>query len=333
MMSGWDFSKQSGGFNQDPFTCSRCGSHRLSEPVKQGNGYGQTCLDCGRSRMLDPSHPIFNWFNQQTQYPSQLQELNVGRPMNMFGKVSMPVDPQWWQDKSGQEPDQWYNDPHDPEEVPFRSLYHGTRPWNVDSILQHGLAPWDHPSVGKHNYADMTDRSTGKAWYTPRPNHTYMTNDLARATNMGAQPGSGELAILEIDPSYLHHENINPDEDHIRYVDPDRPGATDVDDASLGDYAERIGWGHAEDPTGHQNVMAEHGNVAYRGVVPPQAITHVHNSVGNKWVREPVESYMQRMHEQNASAQVNNEALRKLHTYTRTKEKLATMAWSFDGDS
>lgn len=329
MMSGWDFSKQSGGFNQDPFTCSRCGSHRLSEPVKQGNGYGQTCLDCGRSRMLDPSHPLFNWYQQQTQYPAQLQELNQGRPMNMFGKVAMPVDESWWGDKSGQEPDQWYNDPHDPEEVPFRTLYHGTRHTNLESILTHGLAPWDHPSVNRHNYADMTHMQTGKAWYTPRPSHTYLTNDMGRAISLG---NNGEdAAVLEIDPSYLHHENINPDEDHIKYLEGlSYPDARDLPDASLGDYAERVGWGHAEDPTQHQDIMADKGNVAYRGVVPPQAITHVHHSVGGRWTRESVESVMQRMHEQNANAQATDEAQQRMHTYTRTKQRLATMAWNFN---
>jgi hypothetical protein len=324
----WEFPKEAGGFNQDPFTCARCGSHRLSEPVSQGGGYGQTCLDCGRSRRLDPTHPIFNWFQQQTAYPSQLQELNQGRPMNMFSKVSMPVDPDWWSDKSGQEPDQWYDNSHDPEEVPFRTLYHGTARRHLESILEHGLAPWDHPQVNRHNYHELRDQSTGKAWYTPRPNHTYMTTDLNRATSLGSD-GSGETTVLEINPSYLHPENINPDEDHIRHV-MERPKATDVDDASLGDYAERIGWGHDKLQESGQEAMVQGGNVAYRGVIPPQAITHVHRMVDGRWTREPVESVQQRIFEQQERLRHHDDAAREhVHMYTHNKESLAKQAWLF----
>jgi hypothetical protein len=282
--------------------------------------------------MLDPSHPIFNWFQQQTAYPAQLQELNTGRPMNMFAKVAMPVDESWWADKSGQEPSGWYNDPDDPEEVPFRNLYHGTGHRNLESILTHGLAPWDHPSVGgRHNYHDMTDSATGKAWYSPRPDHTYLTADKNRAMTLGTPSGGGsdDLALLEIDPSHLHPENINPDEDHIRHV-MERPKATDVEDASLGDYAERIGWGHNELQKPGQEAMLTGGNVAYRGVVPPQAITHVHHSVNGRWTREPVESVRQRMFEQQEQQRQHEDAVREhIHTYTHTREDFAKKAWAW----
>jgi hypothetical protein len=333
-MTGWDLSKQSGGYASDPFTCQRCGGHRLTEPTRVKSGYMQTCLDCGRSRMLDPSHPLFNWYGQQTQYPAELQELNQGRPMNMFGKVAMPVDPEWWREQTQPASLEGFDttglsqrELDAAQHVPFQTLYHGTRHRNLESILTHGLAPWDHPSVGgSHNYHDMRDMMSGKAWYTPRPQHTYLTNDETRALSLG---NNGEdAAVLEIDPSYLHPENINPDEDHYRYHLNERPNPSALPDASLGDYAERTGWGYGDLQEPGQNMMAEHGNVAYRGVIPPQAITHVHHSVNGRWTREPVEHVMQRIQEQRQMVDAHNQAVKEhMHTYTNTREHIARMAW------
>lgn len=173
-------------------------------------------------------------------------------------KMAMPVSEDFWH--------KWQQSPHNPFSHPGEptgSLYHGTSPSRLESIMQHGIHPWDSPIAGGTVYKDMP-------WLEPRPGHVYLSQDPYKARDRGldstVEEGANEPIVLRIDPTYLDPQHINPDEDNM-------PGINDLrnDYPSSGHAAEKFGWG--DSPSDTEREMGRGRNIAYRGVIPPEAIT------------------------------------------------------------
>lgn len=172
-------------------------------------------------------------------------------------KVAMPVSDDFWSKWPG-------------------SLYHGTTQDRLDSIMQHGLHPWDSEIAGGSNYEG------GKfQWLQPRPDHVYLSQGPFGAHNkaLAGAPRGSKVVVLKVDPRYLRPENINPDEDDMHYYVPGAPSPhqksleapPELQDRSLGEYAEEKGWGHHPEQT--ERSIADENAIAHRGVIPPEAIT------------------------------------------------------------
>jgi hypothetical protein len=90
--------------------------------------------------------------------------------------------------------------------------------------------------------------------------------------------------IFKIDPSYLNAAHINPDEDDMlpngQRSDRDYP-----EYKSLGELAERMDYGNP--PALTEREISKGKNVAYRGIIPPEALTPGYYNDGT-W--RPIES-------------------------------------------
>lgn len=75
----------------DPMICPHDGG-RMSEPRHLGRNLVQTCLKCGRTRHVDPDHPLVQQHGQQTEYPDMLNSVGPTRPWAV-AKVSSGVPP------------------------------------------------------------------------------------------------------------------------------------------------------------------------------------------------------------------------------------------------
>lgn len=168
-------------------------------------------------------------------------------------KIGMPVSEEFWNKWPGE-------------------LYHGTSPDRLESIMQHGLHPWDSPVAGGSRY------DVGEKWIQPRPGHVYLDPDASEAWQKARgviDPQVGEPIVFRIDPSKLDPQGISPDEDVMYKYWPHAPRNQDVHwrdeiDKSLGDYAEKHGWGN--DPMNTQQALNDQQPIAYRGVIPPEAL-------------------------------------------------------------
>jgi hypothetical protein len=196
-------------------------------------------------------------------------------------KTARPADPEWWEDYNARIP-----------ELGPRVWFHGTSLPRAQRILMEGLKPHDHEDVDHDNYSNPFE-SDERDWLTPRPGHTYLTDDLINARSYAnsarnqddpdyydgrghAPPG----AILKIDPTYLDPKLVNPDEDALGFRTPDEWLDAEYEKHgdgeymhpdSLGQHAEDIGWG--DDPQDTKDAIKANRTFAYRGVIPPEAIT------------------------------------------------------------
>ena len=197
------------------------------------------------------SGPAFQW-----HYP-QVEQLV---------RTASPVTPAFWEsgEEAGVAPPAWY---------------HGTSPAHLESIMQHGLVPWDSDLAGGSAYTE--------GWLQPRPGHVYLHQDPQRAHELGLnaevarlEPGTNveeqvynpKTITFKIDPRYLHHEHVNPDEDYMPGASFDERDKELVDKyKSLGNMAEQFGWGDIPHET-ERHIVREKP-IAYRGVIPPEALT------------------------------------------------------------
>ena len=186
--------------------------------------------------------------------PSDLKKTRI-RPPGPFvrrrSKTSMAISEQDW--------DKWRNNSLIPQ---GRELYHGTADKNVESIMQEGLVPNKNPEYSGSLRA--------------RPGYIYLTDDLETAWTKGSNQiftdWSDNTVLLKIDPSFLDPSLIVPDEDTI----PDsvkrenRVGYPDGKYDSVGEMAEAMGYGDDPEETAK---MIGSGNLAYGGIIPPEAIS------------------------------------------------------------
>ena len=139
-------------------------------------------------------------------------------------------------------------------------LYHGTSIKFAKSILQHGLCP--RGAKGKTNWEHTLES---------RPDCVYLTAGYAGYFAGNAGP-VGPWAIFEIDTEHpaLDPAAFLPDEDFLEQATRGSLAAPD------GDMKQRTRWfrEHAER---YQHLWQESvaglGTCAYRGIVPPEAIT------------------------------------------------------------
>ena len=176
-------------------------------------------------------------------------------------------------------PEFWENGP--------REFFHGTSRERLPSIMEHGLHPWDSPTIGGSNYGnpsyDEDDYNPDpEQWLVPRPGHVYLSQDPYDAHYKGFNAEIGQLPIgtnveehlsrkpvvIRVDPRYLRPEHINPDEDRMlpRGNSEQYPGYH-----SLGEMAERMGWGDVAADT--EREIGRGHSIGYRGVIPPEALT------------------------------------------------------------
>jgi hypothetical protein len=167
----------------------------------------------------------------------------------MEARVAMPVTPEGWGLLNVGNP----------------YVYHSTDAAKHDAIMQHGLIPWDHPSnQGGTVYNNPRLR--------PRPGHTYVTLDDPGKHGYGVHD---EPVVYRINVNALDPKLINPDEDSMgNHDDNMHPGE------SYGDHANRIGYGDDTDET--ESAIRYFRALAYRGVIPPEALT-VHH--GPHWLK------------------------------------------------
>jgi hypothetical protein len=162
--------------------------------------------------------------------------------------------------------------------------YHGTSRARADRILKEGLKPWDSPDVAQvHGSPYESD------YYEPRPGHTYLALDpvIAQgATHSIDDDWEGGATLLRIDLSKLDPNLINPDEDgHPQAGDYENWEAAWEDGEpkwrTLGIWAEDTGFG--DDPQETVDQLNSYSSLAYRGVVPPEAISEVGGVEGGMW--------------------------------------------------
>jgi hypothetical protein len=196
--------------------------------------------------------------------------------MPVTAKVARPVDDTYWWEETSPDMEGF----RDFEPGKWEDLYHGTSPARAQLIMEQGLKPWDHPDVGGHQWHSD--------WLSPRPNHVYMTTNRERAWLLANEDNQGDRKILHIDPAYLHPQNINPDEDAGHHFLPSAPRGMQTEDTewkSLGEWAEKTGWG--DDPEQTAQVLDsdfEHSNgIAHRGMVPPEAIRGAYSKGFDGW--------------------------------------------------
>ena len=181
-------------------------------------------------------------------------------------------------------------------------LYHATdAPYD---ILREGLYPHDVERYeGEFRPWEKSRSIWQNQYYEPRPGHVYLgTYDRAQAAN-GAQQAEKEQATggwgQQADPQYLRvdlrqldPQHINPDEDffdqfpfapEVQAVTQQTPVPSPDRHAlwreyhktprpeNLGQWAERADIGN--DPSQTHASLSRHGSVAYRGVIPPSALS------------------------------------------------------------
>lgn len=220
------------------------------------NGLPIYCRRCNRS--YDPKEYMAPALFDTSEMPYQ-QGVQEGGPMRATlgepQRIGSPVTPEWLGDRI----------------YPRQHFYHGTSAENAQRILKEGLKPWDDPSVDQ-NWGNQYEYE----WLEPRPGHVYLgTNpDIVRehgsyrSNEFRPSPG----AILQIDPAYLDPRNVNPDEDATNSSAADaweRPEGSPH--KTLGEQAEAENWG--ADPSTTEGQIDHSGLLAYRGIIPPEAIS------------------------------------------------------------
>lgn len=174
-------------------------------------------------------------------------------------------------------------------------LWHVTQRDHVMSILQQGLKP-----------ASETGWSRDRGYWTPRPNHVYLTTDVNFALESGRwqdedagydENGSvgehgrrNDPVLLRIDKTHLDPQRFKGDEDHYTHS-PGQVGFPPMphpdNDRSLGEWAEEKG---LDQPDVVWDSIQGSKTVAYEGTIPPAAITvwmaptdiHDHNDFGGQ---------------------------------------------------
>lgn len=161
-------------------------------------------------------------------------------------RTAMAVDPKWWEEYTERTP----------------HAYHGTDSWNADSIAMHGLVP------------DSASQYDGRL--APSPEHVYMTTEPQEA--IWHSENHDDPEVVSIDLSQLDPALVEADEDWA---------ANNVENYGLRDFATwmtetpdeygRANWYHnyerPEDDRQISQDSVENGSFAYRGVVPPLAIS------------------------------------------------------------
>lgn len=174
-------------------------------------------------------------------------------------KVSMPADPQWWQERA-------QSDPY---------VYHRTNPDYLPSIQEKGLIPWDDPlGLGRSNYGR-------NPLLIPRPDHSYFN----MSDNKGAWDlGSNTNGSIRVRRDVLDPNLINPDEDASRMVGRQYPDAnteraiTDwvhdplAKDRGLGQGAELFNYG--QNPIETQRGIDATDRMAYKGPIAPEHLEY-----------------------------------------------------------
>ncbi len=182
-------------------------------------------------------------------------------------KMGMPVGEDYWRD--------W-------QQQPDSALYHATTQGRLESIMQHGLHPWDSEISGGHHY-DFNE------WLKPRPGHVYMAQTPVEAYSKGMdlvdRSKGEEPVVLRIDPAYLQAHSVNPDEDTMLPEGNSRP-YPGYD--SLGEMAEKMDYGTPYETEGQ---IGRGNAVAYRGVVPPEAISP--GMLGDKYIQQGAKTVRQ----------------------------------------
>lgn len=244
------------------------------QPEYQRQGIANSLLE--ELKRQDPNTPVYaqGGFNTD-QGQAWLDKNGIDQWNNTYrSRVAMPVDPVYWKNR--------YADP------PNNVLYHGTTTEKWPDISQQGLIPWDQGAPAREYTGETFEK------LRPRPGHVYLheNGDMAQfAAEQAVKNTGGSPMVLAIDPTKLDPANINPDEDswteHEAPYEGEYPTPHDLyeeywdGERSLGDQAEDVGYG--DDPNHTQWGIEQHGGIAHRGVVPPEAIIDtgiVHPSSG-----------------------------------------------------
>lgn len=246
--------KIAGGFSQqDLFTCSNCGGHQMTEPKRLGGGWSQTCTICGRSRMVDPTHPfIQSIMNMQPEYPAELQELNTMRPMNVFGGRWRLVG------DDGREDDDPETHAHDqpvkPDIITWRIINAADIEKTPDETRNEQHAP-----EGRKN--DMNNHDDSIAHWVPPVLFHWTEARMAPYINDEGFPRHGVYLTKDDDvdklngdvPQMLKPLRVAIDTAHL---DPHLFGQSDTE-------------GYGGSP---ENALAAQGNIYYTGTIPKEAI-------------------------------------------------------------
>ena len=178
-------------------------------------------------------------------------------------RISIPADEGWWDTRKpfGKSPSNY--------------LYHATTPDRVQHIMQHGLVPWDEHEMGSPYISPEGDEDM---FYAPRPGHVYLAEGQHKAEQYAKSYGPDSV-LLRVNRKALDPKHINPDEDSsghntfgdINEDEDDEDGFGEPGHMSLGDWAENTGYGDNVEDT-HAGI-AKSNTLAYRGTIPPHAIT------------------------------------------------------------
>lgn len=138
---------------------------------------------------------------------------------------------------------------------PGLRLYHGTSGRNLKSILQDGIVPrGDNPS----NWAELPSRS----------DMVYLSGAFPFFYTTNPADGADDLAVVfEVEIAQLGETNLYPDEDWLATVHPMKSGKS-LKEAVLAVGQEVLHHGNR-----WQASVRGIGGCAYRGVIPPTAIT------------------------------------------------------------
>lgn len=205
----------------------------------------------------------------------------IAIPGALSKRIAMAADPEWWAEFSK-----------------THKFYHGTSMAAYEKMKQEGLAP---QGAGASNWEPASGVSS-------RPGFVYLTTDPGNASQYTQYinwdrhlpesesmpfkiPGEAmKTVVIEIDPQYLDPALIYPDEDFLEELHYQPigehwswpAGLSDTleewrarGDLGLGSRADAVGWG--EKPPHTHFGIESFGNVAYRGVIPPQALRLVTN--------------------------------------------------------
>jgi RNA:NAD 2'-phosphotransferase (TPT1/KptA family) len=159
--------------------------------------------------------------------------------------------------------------------------YHGTTKARAERILKEGLKPWDSPDVDQ-----VHGNPFEYEYYEPRPGHVYLALDpkiAIDATHDIDDDREGGATVLRIDLSKLDPQKINPDEDgHPQAGNYEEWEEADYDKwPTLGIWAEDTGFGN--DPYETVDQLNGYNSLAYRGVIPPEAISEAGGVEGGMW--------------------------------------------------
>lgn len=184
-----------------------------------------------------------------------------------IARIARPADPEWFADR--------YNVPNEPA-----ALYHGTPLRNLPSVMQHGLVPWD-----EHGHSPWAEND---AELLPRPGHVYLSESPRKAEEAVSNIANEEPVILHINPAHLDPHRVNPDEDafspwHTGDPMPNGP------DENLGEWADQHEVG--KDPQETHKGIDKTKTLAYRGTIPPEALTPYYRSNDGSWQPLPKEHW------------------------------------------